>query len=106
MTKVPGWIRFGFSPGWQDQNAQGLPPMAQWLQQSGLMQEYLDWLKSQTGQQPPTAPVSQPPTAPVNQPPISEKQEKDFLEQQSKILQTQLETLKDRLNELTEEEED
>ncbi|MFX1251362.1 MAG: DUF5320 domain-containing protein [Promethearchaeota archaeon] len=100
-TELPGWLRFGFSPGIKDRNPQRLPPMAQWLQQSGLMKQYLEWLQKQ-GIQPVFYwdPTQQPP---ISQPPMSKEQEKEFLEQQSKILQTQLEDLKKRLNEIVNE---
>ncbi|MFX1535202.1 MAG: zinc ribbon domain-containing protein [Promethearchaeota archaeon] len=101
MTGLPGWIRFGFSPGWQDRNPQGLPPTAQWLQQSGLMQQYLEWLQNQGVQSEFYGdPTQQPPVPPTSQPPQLKEQEKAFLEQQSKILQAQLEALKKSLNKM------
>ena len=106
MTGIPGWIRFGFSPGWQDRNPQGLPPTAQWLQESGLMQQYLEWLQQQ-GVQPEfygdSKSQPQPQPQPQSQSPVSKEQEKEFLEHQSKILQAQLEALKKRLNETVDE---
>ena len=34
-TGVPGWMRFGYSPGWVDRSPTGLPPTAQYLMQTG-----------------------------------------------------------------------
>jgi len=41
MTGLPGWMRFGFSPGWG-----GLPPMAQYLQQT-MLEQQADMLEQQ-----------------------------------------------------------
>lgn len=58
MTGLPGWIRFGFSPGWIGRSPTGLPPTAQWIMSSGLLPQYLSYLQSMV---PPTVP---PPTVP------------------------------------------
>lgn len=31
LTGQPGWMRFGFSPGWVGRSPSGLGPCAQWL---------------------------------------------------------------------------
>ena len=35
LTGLPGWMRFGFSPGWIGRSPAGLPPAAQYLTQTG-----------------------------------------------------------------------
>ena len=35
LTGVPGWMRFGYSPGWVGRSPTGLPPTAQYLMQTG-----------------------------------------------------------------------
>ncbi len=35
LTGVPGWMRFGYSPGWVGRSPTGLPPTAQYLTQAG-----------------------------------------------------------------------
>lgn len=35
LTGVPGWMRFGYSPGWAGRSPTGLPPTAQYLMQTG-----------------------------------------------------------------------
>lgn len=35
LTGLPGWMRFGHSPGWEDKNPTGLPPTAQYSMQTG-----------------------------------------------------------------------
>jgi len=42
LTGLPGWIRFGYSPGWTGRSPIGLPPTAQYLMQTGQVpQPYL-----------------------------------------------------------------
>lgn len=38
-TGLPGWVRFGYSPGWG-----GLPPAAQYMQSTGQTGQFLNWL--------------------------------------------------------------
>jgi len=35
LTGLPGWMRFGYSPGWVGRSPTGLPPTAQYLIQTG-----------------------------------------------------------------------
>lgn len=90
LTGLPGWLRFGYSPGWLGRSPTGLPPTAQWLIQVGLI--------PQPTQQSPVNPypTQQPPTFPYQ----TKEQEKQFLEQQAKTLESQLEFLRRRLEEL------
>ncbi|MHC1635553.1 MAG: DUF5320 domain-containing protein [Candidatus Methanospirareceae archaeon] len=37
LTGLPGWLRFGFSPGWVGRSPTGLPPTPQYLTQTGQM---------------------------------------------------------------------
>ncbi|MDD2777937.1 MAG: hypothetical protein PHY36_03890 [Methanocellales archaeon] len=41
MTGLPGWIRFGFNPGWIGRSQTGLPPAAQYLMEAGQMPHVL-----------------------------------------------------------------
>ncbi len=38
-TGLPGWVRFGYSPGWG-----GLPPAAQYLRDTGQVDAFLETL--------------------------------------------------------------
>jgi len=38
-TGLPGWVRFGYSPGWG-----GLPPAAQYLRDTGQLDAFLETL--------------------------------------------------------------
>lgn len=35
LTGTPGWMRFGYSPGWAGRSPTGLPPTAQYSMQTG-----------------------------------------------------------------------
>ena len=102
LTGLPGWIRFGFSPGWIGRSPTGLPPTAQWLLQSGLLPQFTQYLQTQA---PPTSSTMIPPTtlptgAPFA-PQLTKEQEKQMIEQQVKMLEAQLENLRKRLEELS-----
>jgi len=103
LTGLPGWIRFGFSPGWLGRSPTGLPPTAQWLMQSGLLPQFMQYLQTAT-------PTTMPPTAAQTAstpfptpfaPQFTKEQEKQMLEQQVKMLESQLEALRKRLEELS-----
>ena len=106
LTGLPGWIRFGFSPGWLGRSPTGLPPTAQWLMQSGLLPQYMQYLQTQV---PPAVPPTAPPSgAPMPTPfgapfapTYSKEQEKQMLAQQVTVLEGQLEAIRKRLEELS-----
>ncbi len=78
MTGLPGWMRFGFSPGWG-----GLPPMAGYLQQTGQL-PYMGYMQQMPMQ-------------------ISKEQEIEMLEQQADMLEQQIDAIRKRIKELKEE---
>jgi len=47
MTGLPGWMRFGYSPGWVGRSPTGMPPGAQYLAQTGQMPQFGSWLQQQ-----------------------------------------------------------
>jgi len=100
MTGLPGWIRFGFSPGWLGRSPTGLPPAAQWIMQSGLLPQYLSYLQTAAPTVPPTTGTPAAPTAPFV-PTLTKEQEKQMLEQQVKALEAQLDAIRKRLEELS-----
>jgi hypothetical protein len=111
LTGMPGWLRFGYSPGWIGRSPTGLPPTAQWIMQSGLMPQYLSYLQTTTPTIPPTMPTTVPPgVAPTPgapaptmpfAPTLTKEQEKQMLQQQVQTLETQLNAIKKRLEELS-----
>jgi len=102
LTGLPGWIRFGFSPGWLGRSPTGLPPTAQWLLQSGVLPQYMQWLQTAAPTTiQPTGAVIPTPFQTAFAPTYSKEQEKQMLEQQVKMLESQLEALRKRLEELS-----
>ena len=99
LTGLPGWMRFGYSPGWADRSQTGLPPTAQWLIQSGLLPRYTQWLQTQN-----VSPAITQPMVPPVAPPTKE-QEKQILEQQVQMIEEQLQAIRKRLEELGKQEE-
>lgn len=86
MTGLPGWMRFGYSPGWQ-----GIPPGAQYLMQQR------------------TPGAGAVPGAPTGWsvpyiPQMTREQEMAMLEQQMEVLEQQLRAIEERLKKLKEEE--
>jgi hypothetical protein len=93
LTGLPGWMRFGYSPGWIGRSPTGLPPAAQYLTQTGQMPQFGSWIQQQA---PTVAPV-----APMGMPAMPKEQEITMLESQAKMLGDQLEQIKKRLKELS-----
>ena len=100
LTGLPGWIRFGFSPGWSGRSPTGLPPTAQWILQSGQLPQYMQHLQRNMPAIASTDPSSNVQTTDVFTPSYSKEQEKQMLEQQIKILKDQLDGITNRLKEL------
>jgi hypothetical protein len=96
LTGLPGWMRFGYSPGWVGRSPTGLPPCAQYLSQIGQMPQFASWMQQQT----PVAPVVGPATVSVGAQAMPKEQEIAMLESQAQMLGDQLEQLKKRLEEL------
>ena len=92
LTGLPGWMRFGYSPGWVDRSPTGMPPGAQYLAQTGQMPQFASWIQQQA---PAGAPV-----APMGMPAVPKEQEISMLESQAQMLGDQLEQIKKRLEEL------
>jgi hypothetical protein len=82
LTGQPGWVRFGYSPGWIGRSPTGLPPCVQYPR-------FTTWLQEQ-----------QPPAAPAGIPTLPREQEIAALESQTQLLGDRLERIKKRLEEL------
>lgn len=91
LTGLPGWIRFGFSPGWVGRSPTGLPPAASYLMQTGQLPQFMSYMQQQT-------PATMGPTMPGMQMP--KEQELQMLENQAKFLEQQLEQIKKRMVEV------
>ena len=101
MTGLPGWMRFGYSPGWIGRSPTGLPPAAQYLTSTGQVPQFASYLQQQAPIAPMEVPVV-PPVAPTvpSLAPIPREQEILMLESQAKMLGQQLDGIKKRLEEL------
>ena len=87
LTGQPGWMRFGFSPGWVGRSPSGLGPCAQFLL---------------TGQFPtPQAPTTTPQSVGfAGVPGIDPKARLEFLRNQAAILEQNLATIKAQIESL------
>lgn len=83
LTGLPGWMRFGYSPGWG-----GMPPGAASLAQTGQLPDFSAWL-------------SQGPWGPAPWGQLTWEQELAWLEGQARALEAQLAAIKRRLEELS-----
>jgi hypothetical protein len=95
-TGLPGWLRFGYSPGWG-----GMPLGAQYIMQSGQLPQFLSFLQQQ--RMPVTGGGVGGISFPAQQKPameIPKEQELNLLEQQANILEKQLEEIRKRIEEL------
>jgi len=97
MTGLPGWMRFGYSPGWIGVSPTGLPPGAQWMIQTGQLPNFMAYMQTQY-------PQSVTPYTVPNMSSVTPFDERQFLEQQMRMLQQQLEAIKKRISELEETE--
>ena len=102
LTGLPGWMRFGYSPGWG-----GMPPGATYLMtgQWPTPQAQAYWDATQSGQVP-YGPYGQGMTYPYQgfQPPggpmMAPEQELNLLKNQADFLKQQLEQIDARVKEL------
>ncbi len=122
MTGLPGWMRFGYSPGWVGRSASGLGPGAEYLTtgQWPTPQMATAWQAMQTGVPPTTgyAPnmsgYGVPPTMgyapnmygmanPMGAPAQANPQAQlDMLKQQAQMLSSQLEQIEKQIADLEE----
>jgi len=102
-TGMPGWMRFGYSPGWG-----GTPPGAQYLMtgQWPTPQAQQAWEAMQAGEVP-TSPMpgAWPYGAAVGGPVVDPQMEKQFIAGQLAMITDQLGMLAERLEAITSEPE-
>ncbi len=87
MTGLPGWMRFGYSPGWGT-----LPPGAQYL----MTGTWPTWQANYAWQNMP----QQPPFDPYGVTQLSKEQELQLLKSQAEALKNQLGQIEGRIKEL------
>lgn len=114
LTGLPGWMRFGFSPGWIGRSPTGLGPCASFLMsgQWPTPQAQGYWSALKQGQVPypaftPGAGLSGAPFAtgfmPGAWPGMTEEQELEFLKTQADALEKQMDSIHARIKELSKE---
>jgi hypothetical protein len=107
MTGLPGWMRFGFSPGWLGRSPYGLGPAAQYLMYGTWPTPQMNYYMP-AGQVPPVVPPNYyppapgfpAPYAPYGAAPIAPEQELDMLKGQAEILEDELDGIKKRIEEI------
>jgi len=86
LTGLPGWMRFGFSPGWVGRNPWGLGPCAYYLLTGQWpLPQWGGWWGGWAGFAPPA---------------FSREQELAMLKNQADFLKQQLEAIAKRIEEL------
>ncbi|MBW1824356.1 MAG: hypothetical protein JRI87_07305 [Deltaproteobacteria bacterium] len=104
-TGLPGWMRFGYSPGWG-----GVPPGATYMMtgQWPTPQAQAYWQAMQSGQAPhpqygPGAPSSYPGFQPSQEPMMNQEQELEMLKNQAQFLKQQMDYIDARIKEMEKE---
>jgi hypothetical protein len=102
-TGLPGWMRFGFSPGWTGRSPTGLGPGASYLMsgQWPTPQAQAFWQAMQSGQAPYPAYGPMGGGVPGQAAPASEI---EMLKNQSEVLKKQLDQINARIIELEKSE--
>ena len=111
LTGLPGWMRFGYSPGWMGMSPYGLGPGATYLMsgQWPTPQAQAYWQAMQAGQAPypyygGAMPYGGAPGAMPFAPQMDPAQELDFLKSQAGAMREQLDEVEKRIRELETEE--
>ncbi len=105
LTGLPGWMRFGFSPGWLGRSPMGLGPAAQYLLTGSWPTPQMNYFW-QTGQIPySSAPGFPKPGFPTPYDPwgamsLNEEEELELLKTQAQELENELEAIEKRIQEL------
>ena len=105
QTGLPGWMRYGFSPGWMGRSATGLGPAAQYpIQGTGPMRQVnYNWQQGQMPLSPmPRFPQSGFPTPydPWGTAELTPEQELNFLKTEAEQLDDELSAVEKRIKEL------
>jgi hypothetical protein len=110
LTGLPGWMRFGYSPGWMGRSPSGLGPCAHYLMYGTWPTAQMNYAWNQ-GQIPfsPAPGFPMPgfpsPYDPWGAAEVTPEQELDFLRAEAGELQDELSALEQRIQELEKEKE-
>jgi hypothetical protein len=109
LTGLPGWMRFGYSPGWLGRSPSGLGPCAQYLMTGTWPTSQMD-IAWQRGQVPFSSAHGFPipgfttPYDPWGAAEVSPEQELHFLNAEAQQIREELEAIENRIQELKREE--
>ena len=100
MTGLRGWMRFGFSPGWQGRSPTGPGPCASYMMTGRwpTAQAQAYWQTMQAGQAP--HPYYGAPEAAPLAPRMTKEEEFGFLKDQAGMINGQLEQIEARIRQL------
>jgi hypothetical protein len=104
LTGLPGWMRFGYSPGWEGRSPSGLGPCAQYLVHGSWPTPQMNsaW---QEGQGPfPPPPGFATLYDPWGAAELTPEQELDFLKAEARQVQDELTAIEARIQALQREE--
>jgi hypothetical protein len=87
LTGLPGFIRFGYSPGWAEENPSGLPPGAQYLTDTNQLDEFTSYITTKMQNRPLTPLLTG----------LNNEQKINVLKEQYQILKTRLEEIKKQI---------
>jgi len=108
LTGLPGWVRFGYSPGWMGRSPSGLGPCAHYLMYGSWPSPQMNYLWNQ-GMLPfspaPGFPMPGFPTPfdPWGAAQITPEKELEFLQAEARSVQSELEAILNRIKELEKE---
>ena len=109
LTGLPGWMRFGYSPGWQGRSPSGLGPCAQYLVHGSWPTPQMNsaWQQGQIPFPPPPGfamPGFATPYDPWGAAELTPEQELDFLKAEAQQVRDELTAIEERIQELERKE--
>jgi hypothetical protein len=108
LTGLPGWMRFGYSPGWADRSPRGLGPCAQYLMSGQWPNPQMDqaWQQGAVPYSPAPGfpmPGFGSPFDPWGAAELTPEQELNFLKAEARQVRDELKAIDERIQELERE---
>jgi hypothetical protein len=109
LTGLPGWMRFGYSPGWMGRSPSGLGPCAEYLRAGRWPTPQMDraWKEGQVPYSPDQGfpmPGFATPYDPWGAAEVTPEQELDFLKAEARQVRDELKAIEKRMQELEKED--
>jgi len=111
LTGLPGWMRFGYSPGWAGRSPAGLGPCAQYLMHGSWPTPQMNeaWSRGEVPF-PPAHGFPMPgfptPYDPWGAAELTPEQEAEFLRSEAQEIRDELEAIENRIQELENKEKE